>query len=146
MINAGQHKAKKIGGDCGYTKGDKPQVAVLFQLIESGETITWYGHFTEKTEKHTLKSLVILGVASDFSNIADPSDNEVTLVIEDEADEQGVIRPKVRWVNGGDAVALSKRMTDGERMAFAQRMAGKMEIARKDLGTNSKPVSTDPFA
>ena len=50
----GRYKAKKVGGDFGYTNGGKEQVAVAFQLSDTGDSLTWYGYFTEKTEENTL--------------------------------------------------------------------------------------------
>lgn len=137
-MKVGRIKAKKVGGDFGYSSKGGEQVAVLFETID-GETITWYGHFTEKTAETTFKTLALLGVSNDLANINEPSDIEVTLVIVEEADNEGTMQFKVRWVNGGDGVALAKRMDPGQRAAFAKKIAGSLEIARKSLGKNVAP-------
>lgn len=139
MITVGTHKALKIGGDIGYTSKEAPQVALLFRLIETGDTITAYLYFTEKTEKRTLETLARLGVENDFSNIGEPSDVEVSLVIEEEADLQGELRLRVKWINFGDGVAMAKRMQDAERAAFAAKMAGKLAKVREGLGAEKDP-------
>lgn len=139
MITAGTHKATKIGGDIGHTSKGLPQVAILFRLLESGDTITWYGYFTEKTEARTLETLAKLGVASDFANIGEPSSVECSVVIEEEADLKGELQMRAKWVNFGDGVAMAKRMQDAERLAFAAKMAGKMEKARAGVSAEKDP-------
>lgn len=143
----GHFKAKKIGGDCGYTSKGAEQVAILFQLVDGGDTYTWYGHFTDKTTENTLKTLAILGVENDLSNIGEPSDEEFTLVLQEEQDkETGEMRTKVRWVNKGDGVALKTRMDAGQRAQFAKRIAGGLTKAKRELGAAAPSNGTKAAA
>lgn len=124
MIAKGKHKATKAGGDFGFTSGGGEQVGISFQLTETGDSITWYGYFTEKTRDSTCKTLANLGVKPDLSNVGESNDIEVTLVVEHEENNEGQMVAKVRWVNIGDGVAMSKRMDQGQRAAFASRIGG----------------------
>lgn len=137
MITAGHHKAVKVGGDAGETKSGAPQVAIAFRLVDTGEVITWYGYFTEKTEAMTVKTLALVGVKPDGSNLQDPNDTEVTLVIEEEQNDKGEMVMKVRWVNGGDGVAMQNRMDAGKRAALFNRIGGAILKAQAGAPTTS---------
>lgn len=132
MIPEGNYKAKKVGGAFGYSKNDKEQAAILFELVDAGEhtgaQMTWHGYFTDRTEERTLKTLKGLGVADDFSNIGEASDVECSLKIKHE-EYEGKVSAKIAFVNFGGGLALAKPMTDDQRKAFAARMAAKVKAA-----------------
>jgi len=139
MITVGRHKARAVEAALGYTKGGKEQVAVLFEILDgddAGQQITWYGFFSEKTEERTLEALQHCGwEGADIGNLDGVTKNEVQLVVEMEAGDDGNSYPRVRWVNGASAgLALKSRMNDGQRAAFAQRMRGKVLATRQAAG------------
>jgi hypothetical protein len=129
MIPEGNYKAKKVGGAFGYSKNDKEQAAILFELLDAGEytgsQMTWHGYFTDRTEERTLKTLRGLGVSDDFSNIGEASDVECSLKIKHE-EYEGKVSAKIAFVNFGGGLALARPMTDDQRKAFAAKMASKM--------------------
>jgi hypothetical protein len=131
-IQDGRYKARAIEWKLGLTSQGKEQIGVLFQL-EDGQTITWYGYFTEKTTERTLDSLDHMGW--DGGDISKPlvglDANEVMLVIENEKNDDGKIYPRVRWVNRiGGGLAMKEELTGNALQNFKQRMQGEI-LARK---------------
>jgi hypothetical protein len=125
-VKAGKYKAKKIGGDFGETKGGKPYAGVLFSLVDTGETITWYGYFTDAARPQAMQVLELLGVNRDLKNIADAHDGEFNLVIVEEPNLDGVPVCKVRWVNpgSGDGLAMGQRLTEVKIARLADELKG----------------------
>jgi len=152
MIEPGNYEAKPTSAQLGYTQSGNEQVAVQFRTKE-GYHITWYGYFTEKTTKTTFGALRTCGWTGD--NLADLSSIEnnpqdVELAIEQEPDQQGNPRARVRWVNRpGGGVALAKPMDRGQLAAFAEKMRGKViadaqanpppKVARVSSGADLPP-------
>jgi hypothetical protein len=125
-IQPGIYDAKAVDIDMGYTSTGKPQYAVAFELVDTGETITWYGFMTEKTAKLTLESLRHCGwMGNDPGSIsAEDLTSIVSLVIEEEEYEDNVY-PRVRWVNRKGGVArLRDKMDDAQRTAFGAEFKG----------------------
>lgn len=137
MISAGRHKARAVEAVLGRTGEGRPQVAVGFQIIDgeyAGELITWYGYFTEKTQETTLKALRTCGWSTDsLANLAGVTDNEVSVVVEHEKNDQGETIAKVRWVNSIGGIAMKNRMSAAEANAFAAQMMG-VVLAQKQGG------------
>src|SRR5690606_28336352 len=115
MIAKGTYTAKAIEWKLGVTSRGTEQIAVLFQL-ESGEQITWYGYFTEKTTERTLDALEYMGW--DGVDITDPvglDRNDVRLVIDHETGEDGKTYARVKWVNRIGGLAVKEELTGGAR-------------------------------
>lgn len=143
--------------DLGYTQSEGAQVAVLLAFEDgdhAGEAVTWYGHFSEKTKQHTIRALRTLGwQGDDLSDLSTVTGRALCTVQVERGQKDGILRPRVRFVGGG-SVALSNRMTDDQKRAFALSMK---ELARsipaetpKKSAANGKakpPVATDdiPF-
>jgi hypothetical protein len=143
----GRFKAKAIEGALGFTKGGKEQVAVALEIIEgdhAGTSLTWYGFFTEKTTERTFESLRHLGwKGDDLSDLDGILDNEVSIQVEEEDDDQGRTHSKVRWINApGGGLAMKERMDDGAAKAFAQRMKGQAMALRRAASGGAKPASS----
>lgn len=138
LIPAGRHKGRAVEADFGLTKTGNEQIAVLFEIADGpskGQTITWYGFFTETTDRggktlaeRTIDSLRACGCTFPKGNLGDLTGldaNEIVLVIEHEQDQQGQARARVRFVNApGVGLALGTRMDEGARRAFAMKMRG----------------------
>lgn len=137
-------RAIAIGTGFGLSENEKTQLAVSFEIVEddqyAGETISWLGHFTEKTTARTLESLQHMGFQSDdISELEDLSrddamkalPNMVELVLEPE-EYEGNWRQKVRWVNryGGGRFAFKKPLKGNDLKAFAAQMKGALKNAR----------------
>lgn len=124
MIPKGRHRARAVNAALGLTQKGAEQVGVQFELLdEPGGMITWYGYFTEKTMENTVKSLRTCGWdGEDLSDLRNIDANEVTLVIEHEADDKGGTRAKVRWVNDAGGLAMKSQLAPDQAKAFGARM------------------------
>jgi hypothetical protein len=139
MISAGRHKARAVEGALGMTGTGKEQVGVMMEITageHAGETITWYGFFTEKTIERTMESLRHMGWSGDdLSDLTGIDANEVTIVIEHETGDDGKERARVKWVNaGGGGLAMRDVMDADAAKAFAQRMKGAAIASRQAMG------------
>lgn len=138
MIPAGTYRARACApaeAQFGYTAKGTEQIAVALTLIGppfEGQVIYWFGYFTDKANEQTIKALRTCGwTGDDLNDLAGLDANEVDLVIEEETDDQGRVRSRVRWINapGGGKVKLQNTMTPEQRAAFAKRMRGNVKAA-----------------
>jgi hypothetical protein len=147
MIAAGKYEAIAIQSSqvTQNEKSGKEEIRVLFQLDpaedgKGGETITWYGYFTEKTAERTLESLRYMGWAGDdVTDIQGLDKNKVQLVIEHD-EYQGKTKAKVAWVNRLQAVYMGTPMGGDAKASFAKRMKG-LVIASKQAASSSPNAS-----
>jgi hypothetical protein len=144
-MTAGKFRAKGVAGALGYTKDHNPQVAVELKILDTdhlGDSITWFGYFTEKTQERTLEALRILGwKTDDLSNLDGITDNEVSITVEEE-EYMGEVKPKVQWINRIGGIALKERMSPAEAQAFARQMKGAALASRAGMApaaTAGKP-------
>lgn len=125
---AGKHVARAVEAKLGYTSTGSEQVAVAFEVTEGelrGQTLTWFGYFSEKTVQRTLESLRNCGwQGTDISDLSTVGSRECQIVVEEEVDQEGTARDRVRWVNalGAGRVQLKSEMGDEAKRAFAARM------------------------
>lgn len=145
-LTSGKFRAKGIAGALGYTSNGSPQVAVELRILDdghAGDSITWFGFFSEKTQERTLESLRILGwKTDDLSNLDGITDNEVSVTMEEE-EYNGEVRLKAQWINRLGGIALKERMTPVQAKAFAQQMKGAAIASR---GATPAPTAGKPPA
>ncbi len=147
-IPNGRYAARAKEWGLAETSKGSTQVAVLFQLLAeemNGQTITWYGHFTDKTFAKTVEALRHCGFTStDLAELESPTcgldANEVSVVIEHEAkqnadgtaaeyeDGSPVMMPRVRWVNaaGGAGLSIKTPLTGDKAKAFGAEMKARL--------------------
>lgn len=150
MIPAGTYSAIAVKAELGETSTGKEQVGVEFEITTAGEhtgnRITWYGFFTEKTEKRTLESLRICGwVGNDITNlstvgIAAPV---VEIVVEHDT-YNGKTSAKVAWVNRGGGLSMKNQLSPEKKRAFAARLRGPLAAIDQELKASG--LSTPPAA
>lgn len=154
-IPPGTYQMRATDADLGYTAGSenepaKPQVAVLLEFVDgpfAGQSLTWYGFFTEKTKAGTIRALRTIGwTGNDLSDLS-TARGEAPCVVQNETDLQGVARAKVRFIGGG-ALALKNVMSDEQKKAFAVSMqafaAGIVSEAKKPAEAGAGPAATGP--
>lgn len=130
MPPVGKWKARAVEAALGYTSKNTPQVAVAFRFLEgecTGDIITYYGFFSDKTQEKTLEGLRHCGwTGDDLSDLSGIDANEVYIVVEHEDGQDGKAYAKVRWINSGlsGGAALANRMSPDEAKAFAASMKG----------------------
>jgi hypothetical protein len=149
MVPVGTHKARPIDCALGMTGTGKEQVAILFELVDgSPERITWYGYFTDGTFERTIESLRYLGwrgtdLIEFHHGLPAGVENEVDIVVEDEADQNGEPKRKVKWINSGGGVAVKSVLDDAQARAFAARMKARV-AALQAAGGGAKPPTRQP--
>lgn len=136
MIDPGTYMARATGAELGYTSGGKEQLAIAFSLVDQpGQRITWYGGFSTEINgnakkspcERTFETLRTCGwQGDDLSDLSGIEENEVEIVIDIEADQNGVGRNRVKWVNapGGGGPAMKNVMPPDQKKAFAAKMKG----------------------
>lgn len=129
MIAPGKYRAKALTAELGFAKSGNEQVLVNFQITEPGphqnHEIAWYGTVTENTAKRVIESLLLTGWdGQDYEYFTGLGTNEVSLVIEEEVDQQGKPRVRVKWINKIGGASLTNQMNPVERKTFAARMKG----------------------
>jgi hypothetical protein len=140
-LQPGTYKARGIAAQLGFTEGGKEQVAVQLEILDEnyhGETISWYGYFTEKTADRTLESLRLLGWASDdLFDLSGIGSTEIRAILEEE-DYNGKMILKVKWINGPGGLALKAPMSDAQARDFSQRMKGLVLSNKQRAGSAPK--------
>lgn len=136
----GTVKARAKEWALGLSSTGKEQIAVMFELTSgehAGQSITWFGYFTENTVDRTLDSLRHCGWQGDNLAELDSLDaNEVELVLGEE-EYDGKVRTKVQWVNRPARLALKEQMSAAQAAAFAQKMRGRAVAHRQKHAGNS---------
>lgn len=144
IIEAGTYRARAVEGALGETSTGKEQVAVVFELLDVQQRITWYGYFSDKTLESTFKALRTAGWRgqdlSDLSDLSREDAPEVNLVVEHEADQKGTVRARVRWVNSTGGVGLKAALAPDKAKAFAARMKGALAAFDKGTGAPAVPA------
>lgn len=130
LLDPGTYRARAVEGALGTTSKGKEQVAVKFDLLDfPGQTITWFGYFTDATTNSTIRALRTAGWKgtdlSDLTDLSNPETPEVWLVIEHDTYE-GKTTAKVRWVNSAGGLAMKNSMDSGQAKIFAARMRDKV--------------------
>src|SRR5262245_28572402 len=136
LISKGVYRAKALEAMWGETGTKKPQVAVLFELLEgdyAGERITYYGVITDKTQDFVLKGLYTAGWTGDEA-LSGIGSREVDLVIDIEPDLEGKDRNRVKFINepGSGGLVMKKVLNPTERADVFSRLQGRaLEIKKK---------------
>ena len=141
MIPAGKYKARGVSAELGFAETGTEQVCVVLEDTGEdfpGETLHWYGFFTEATAKRSLEQLKTLGFKGDWSTFDGISDNEVSVVLVDEPDKNGVLRTRVKWIISLGGSGIKNAMDDQQKRQFAAKMGG---MVREVLGTGAQPIA-----
>lgn len=152
MLLPGKYDAVATDHQWGKSRNDKTQIVVCFQILEgpqSGQYITWYGYFTGKAAKITMKALRACGWKGDDLTSLGSLDQRVSLTVEHE-EHEGTVHAKVQWVNSpGGAVAVKSPLGKDELRMFAAQMkarcseVGEVTGERVDVDTAQPPEPRD---
>lgn len=142
-LRPGTYRVRGVEAGLGMTGGDSPkeQVAVRLEILSEGfegETITYFGYFTEKTTERTLESLRLRGWTGDdlFDLSSIDGSAEARAVIEEDS-YNGEVRLKVKWINGFGGLSLKTPMNDAQAKSFAARMKGAAIASRTKPGAKT---------
>lgn len=137
MLSVGKFLAIPTGAALGETSKGDPQVVVSFDVPEQGETATWYGFFTEKTERRTIETLRYCGwIGDDITDLSSiGGDPSVRVELDVGADTyEGKTRARVNWVNRPGGIALAKPLDAGKKSMLANRIKGLVLDVTKSTG------------
>ena len=126
-IPANKYVAKAVHAELGHAKTGTEMIAVLFEITEgeyTGQRITWWGYFTEKTARRAVESLKYTGWRGDWESWDGLGTKRVELDVQEEADGQGGSRLRVQWVNPVSIIKKDSVMSSTQRVAFASKMRG----------------------
>lgn len=134
-LTPGTYRAKAINHKLGETAKGGEQILVTFEILtgeHKGQSLYWYGFFTEKTLERTLESLEACGWDGEsIAKAVGLGSKEVELVVEYETSQSdGKQYLRVRWVNAPRGAALKKELDRGGVAALEERLKGAM-LARK---------------
>lgn len=138
----------------GRSSGGNEQIALAFELYSpDGDTLgtmDWIGTFAPgKTTDITLRALDACGwTGADPSDLTGITDNEVELVVQREADQNGVERTRIRWVNrpGAGRIEFKTKLGAQETKALGAQLKGQIAAMRAARGGRSGPAPSGvPF-
>jgi len=128
LMPAGTYAARATGEyQVGRAGTGTEQAGVEFEFQDgdhAGKRLTWYGNLnTPENIQRTMKSLRACGwKTDDITDLDGITENVVNVVVE--IDEyKGERRNKIAWVNGA-GVAMKHVLSEGERLAFKEKMKG----------------------
>jgi len=105
MIQPGKYEAKITDYGVKETKAGQPAVIIAFDV--AGNSVYWTGYFTERTMEQTKATLLMLGLKNGYlpglalglSGNALNATKSYSITVVHEADQDGKMWPRVRWVN-----------------------------------------------
>lgn len=155
-------RARAVSNGFGLSSKDTQQIAAVMEIVDdenyAGETITWIGHFSDKTAARTIESLQHMGwKGDDLSELedldraacAEKLPDVIEIVVEQEEvppnddGTGGGWRNRVRWVNrpGGGRFAFKKPLVGADLKAFAAQMRATVKGVR---GAGGAPRQSAP--
>jgi hypothetical protein len=99
MIPIGKHVATVTAAALSESSKGTPCVQIEFDA--NGETATAWLYLSDAAFERAVKTLRdAFGFDDDFETLADQLvGKECQIVVEEEADDKGVLRPRIKWIN-----------------------------------------------
>lgn len=147
LISKGSHKAKPVKWWTGESSHGTPYIAVQFEIVATGETITWWGYVTERTIDRVIESLRYCGWwGHELAKMGEEGmGTKEPIIVVDHEEYNGEIRDRVQWVNSGErAVTMGGGMDPATERSFAARLAQAaraFDAQRKQTGQASSSTS-----
>lgn len=132
-MNEGKFTMRGRAGALGKTGKGTPQIGVELVVTQgefTGETIVWYGYFSDAAQEITFRQLRTLGwEGDDLSNLAGIDKNEVTVYLKEE-EYNGEYNLKVKGIYPLGGAGIANPMSDAEAKAFAAQQKGNAIASR----------------
>jgi len=125
-------RARAMRAELGESSNGNVQIGIEFALLDTGARMTWYGTFTEKADKFTLKGMRAAGwTGLDVSDLGSLDASmtetpEVELVIGDDDLYNGQVRRKIKFINRGGGLAMKAPLQGDALKVFAAKMRAKV--------------------
>lgn len=165
-VKPGKYIGRVVDYGIGTTKNGDPQVMVQFRFEDSDhktQQMTWFGSLKQGQEgkkaprEITIDALLACGLATDeIESLANgpqgcalDEERDVQLTIEEETDDKGKVRSKIRWINipGGAAFRDKLSFQDARIKLGALNLKGDVKFRRQQTGitnTHKPPTDTAP--
>jgi hypothetical protein len=146
MLEIGEYRARSKSAALGTTKSGKEQVAVTFDLLDlPGQSITWYGFFSEAAFEIAMRGLRAAGFqGDDLSNLSSLQPGPECFLVVDHETYDGKVRAKVKFINSGEGgIPLKAQLEPDAARAFAAKMKGRIVAFDKspDAPKATKPAT-----
>jgi hypothetical protein len=146
-MELGNFPAKPLSFQFGASSKGTECVALTFRFTEgpnAGKTMTGTFYFSEKTAKRTLDSLEHCGWDGDMGTLAELKgfgSKDVELVIGEEQGNDGVMYPRISWVNKLGARGPKEVYSSEQVGSLATRLAA----VNKERLADKLESTPDPF-
>ena len=137
MIPIGKHTATVTGAFLSESSKGTPCVQIEFDA--SGETITAWLYLSDAAFERSVKTLRdAFGFDDDFETLAQQLvEKQCQIVVEEEADDKGNLRPRVKWIN---SLRSAPRPLSNAEVLTAKLSAKASRIAR-EVGAATRPAA-----
>jgi len=126
LTSTGTFEATVTKAEIGESKNGTPYVQISYKTASG--YITGWMYLSEKTEKRTMDTLVkVFEFDGDFLNMEQLNGKECAIVVEEEEDDKGQARMRVRWVN-----SRKEKLPEQERKSLAERLSAKFAKAKEE--------------
>lgn len=141
-MDDGRYTGRAVGSALGFSSNGKQQIAVALSPSEgpfAGDSITWYGYFTDAAHEITFRQLRTLGWhGDDLTDMTGIDANEVSFTVKSE-EYDGKTRQKVAGIFPLGGVVLKDRMSPEQAKTFAAQMRGAAVASRAGTAPTPKP-------
>jgi len=168
MLNKGTYTAKMTDYGITTTQAGLPQLKCSFAITD-GATVynmAWYGSFKEgKARDITIKTMLSVmdlfaepnEIENELAKIAEQGaasgllncEKDYSVVVEQEPDQTGKVRARIRWVNNPGGTASFERLaaTDAKKLFSGMGLSGAVaQLKAENPGlTKKKTTSNLPF-
>jgi hypothetical protein len=128
MITIGKHQATVTGAFLSESSKGTPCVQIEFDA--NGEATTAWLYLSDAAFERAVKTLRdAFGFDDDFETLPDQLiGKQCQIVVEEEADDKGVLRPRVKWIN---SLRSAPRPLSNAEVLTAKLSAKASRIARE---------------
>lgn len=146
MESGHYYTMRGVSGGLGKTKDGKPQLGIQLMVVDgddcAGETITYYGYFSDNAKAYTFTNLRTLGwEGDDLSNLEGITKNEVRVLVAEE-EYNGAYSLKVKGIYPLGGAGLANPMSEAEAKTFAKTMMG--DVISHRTGGQPSAASSKP--
>jgi len=141
MIPVGKHHATVTAAALSESSKGTPCVQIEFDA--NGETATAWLYLSDAAFERAVKTLRdAFGFDDDFETLADQLvGKECQIVVEEEADDKGVLRPRIKWIN---SLRSAPRPLSNAEVLTAKLSAKASRIVR-EVGAATPKKSGNPY-
>lgn len=156
ITQEGEYRAVPVAGRLGRASTGTYQIGVRLKIVDMDDSVLWYGNFAnDMSFEITMKGLRAMGWTGteidDFANedatLPESMNKEVRIGIVMQMGDDGLVRPKVKWVSDGGGVAMKDVASLADAKALGAQLKGKiMQFDARTRGAAPATSSAPPPA